>query len=36
VLEATFGIYGSVSSDPITVPILDPCFTTIIVPQNVL
>lgn len=32
ILKATFGSYGSVNSDPITVPILDPCFSTIVVP----
>lgn len=36
ILKATYGSYGSVNSSPITVPILDPCFTTIIVPQQVL
>jgi hypothetical protein len=31
-LKATYNIYGSVTSDPVKVPILDPCFTTIIIP----
>lgn len=30
ILSATFGPYGSIDSDPVTVPFLDPCFDTIV------